>query len=137
MYIKMERNDAELSINKISSKKELINEIKILSNTLSYGMIYNFNLTKDDITKNNAAKNSNIKNIIKLENISENTERILSELAINNPIKIKSNCYTRYHLYIEIDENNKIEVTATSDIDPNYSWDTLIHWFPASEKDEF
>lgn len=35
MYIKMERNDAELSINKISSKKELINEIKILSNTLS------------------------------------------------------------------------------------------------------
>lgn len=137
MYIKMERNNAELSMNKISSKKELINEIKILSNTLSYGMIYNFNISKDDITENNASKNSNIKNIIELENISENTEKILSELTINNPIKIKSNCYTRYHLYIELNKNNKIEVTAAPNIDPNYSWVTLIHWFPASDTDEF
>lgn len=137
MYIKMERNNVELSMNKISSKKELINEIKILSNTLSYGMIHNFNISKDDITENNAAKNSNIKNIIELKNISENTEKALNELTINNPIRIKSNCYTRYHLYIELDKNNKIEVTAASEIDPNYSWDKLIHWFPAQDSDEF
>ena len=35
MYIKTERNDSELKMSKISSKEELINEIKTLSNTLS------------------------------------------------------------------------------------------------------
>lgn len=35
MYIKTERNDSELKMNKISSKEGLINEIKTLANTLS------------------------------------------------------------------------------------------------------
>ena len=33
MYIKTERNDAKLTMTKISSKDELINEIRTLSNT--------------------------------------------------------------------------------------------------------
>lgn len=34
MYIKTERNNSELKMNKICSKNELINEIKTLANTL-------------------------------------------------------------------------------------------------------
>lgn len=137
MYIKTERNNTQLSINKISSKKELINEIKTLSNTLSEDISNEKNIIIYAITKDEAATNLDMQNIIELQTIFDYTEQILNELTIDNPIKIKSGDYPYYKLFIELDENDKIKVTATSDLDPDFTWDTLIQWFPTTQADEF
>ena len=60
MYIQTERNDAQLSMSKIRSRAELINEIKILSNTLSDYLMCELDITLDDLTEDNAADNINI-----------------------------------------------------------------------------
>lgn len=137
MYIKTERNDAKLIMNKISSKKELINEIKTIANTLSDDLMCELDITPDDLTEDNAAENINIKNIIDLENIFENTEEILNKLTKGNSIKIEANSYPWYCLHIELDENTKLNITAATDLDEDFTWDTLIQWFPATEADEF
>ena len=137
MYIQTERNDAQLSMSKIRSRAELINEIKILSNTLSDYLMCELDITLDDLTEDNAADNINIQNIIDLENIFENTEEILNKLTTGNPIKIEANSYPWYSLYIELDENAKLTITAASDLDEDFTWDTLIQWFPATKTDEF
>lgn len=137
MYIKTERNDAKLIMNKISSKKELINEIKTIANTLSDDLMCELDITPDDLTEDNAAENINIKNIIDLENIFENTEEILNKLTKGNPIKIEANSYPWYCLHIELDENSKLKITAASNLDEDFTWDTLIQWFPVTEADEF
>lgn len=142
MYIKTERNDSELKMNKISSKKELINEIKTLANTLSDDIKNEYNITSHQIachylSKESQAININEKNIIKLQNIFENVEQILNELTLENPIKIKTNDYPFYKLSIELDGDSKLKITAASDLDLDFTWNTLIRWFPASKKDEF
>lgn len=138
MYIKTERTDAELSMNKISSKRELILEIKNLSNTLAEDISNEKNIIIHAITEEEAATNLDMKNIIELQVIFDYTEQILNELTLDNPIKIKTNDYPFYKLSIELDEDySKLRITAASDLDPDFTWDTLIQWFPASEKDEF
>ena len=137
MYIKTERNDSELKINKISSKKELINEIKTLTNTLLDDISNEKNIIIHAITEEEATTNLDMKNIIELQIISDYTEQILSKLTTDNPIKIKSNDYPSYKLSIELDEDAKLKITAASDTNPDFTWDTLIQWFPVSEKDEF
>lgn len=137
MYIKTERNDAELKMNKISSKEELINEIKTLSNTLSEDISNEKNIIIHAITEEKAATNLDMKNIIELEVICDYTEQILNKLTLENPIKIKTNDYPFYKLSIEVDEDSKLKITAASDLDPDFTWDTLIQWFPSSEIDEF
>lgn len=137
MYIKTERNDAELTLDKISSKKELINEIKTLSNTLSEDISNEKNIIIYAITEDKAATNLDMQNIIELQTIFDYTEQIVNELTIDKPIKIKSKDYPYYKLSIELDEDDKIKVTAASDLDPDFTWDTLIQWFPATETDEF
>lgn len=137
MYIKTERNDSELKMSKISSKEELINEIKTLSNTLSEDISNEKNIIIHTITEEKAATNPDMKNIIELQIISDYTAQILNELTSENPIKIKTNDYPFYKLSIELDEDSKLKITAASDLDPDFTWNTLIQWFPASEKDEF
>lgn len=142
MYIKTERNDAKLTMNKISSKKELINEIKTLSNTLSDDIKNEYNITSHQIachylTKNIDTIDVNETNIYKLYKISENIEQYLNKLTIDNPIKIESEDYPYYKLSIELDENSKLKITAASDLDKDFTWDTLIQYFPATETDEF
>ena len=137
MYIKTERNDSELKMNKISSKEELILEIKNLSNTLSEDISNEKNIIIHAITEEEAATNLDMKNIIELQVIFDYTEQILNELTLDNPIKIKTNDYPFYKLAIELDDDSKLRITAASDLDPNFTWGTLIQWFPASEKDEF
>ena len=73
-----------------------------------------------------------MKNIIELQVIFDYTEQILSKLTSENPIKIKTNDYPFYKLTIELDEDSKLKITAASDLDPDFTWDTLIQWFPAS-----
>lgn len=137
MYIKTERNDSELKMSKISSKEELINEIKTLSNTLSEDISNEKNIIIHTITEEKAATNLDMKNIIELQIISDYTAQILNELTSENPIKIKTNDYPFYKLSIELDEDSKLKITAASDLDPDFTWNTLIQWFPASEKDKF
>ena len=137
MYIKTERNELKLKMNKISSKEELINEIKTLANTLSDDISNEKNIIIHEITEEKANNDLDMQNIIELQVISDYTEQILSKLTIDNPIKIKSEDYPYYKLSIELDEDSKIKVTAASDLDPDFTWDALIQWFPASEKDEF
>lgn len=137
MYIKTERNDAKLTMTKISSKDELINEIRTLSNTLTDDLMCELDIAPYDLTEDNADENINIQNIIDLDHIFENTEEILNKLTIDNPIKIESEDYPYYKLSIELDENSKLKITAASDLDEDFTWDTLIQYFPASEKDEF
>ena len=138
MYIKTERNDSELKMNKISSKEELINEIKTLANTLSDDISNEKNIIIHEITEEKAATNRDMQNIIELQVISDYTEQILSKLTVDNPIKIKTNDYPFYKLSIELDENySKLKITAASNLDADFTWDTLIQWFPAFEKDEF
>lgn len=137
MYIKTERNDSELKMNKISSKEELINEIKTLANTLSDDISNEKNIIIHEITEEKAATNRDMQNIIELQVISDYTEQILSKLTVDNPIKIKTNDYPFYKLSIELDENySKLKITAASNLDADFTWDTLIQWFPAFEKDE-
>lgn len=88
MYIKTERNDAELSVNKIYSKKELITEIKTLSYTLLEDILYEKDINLHEIAKDKVITNLDIQNIIELKNIFENTEQILSNLQKENPINI-------------------------------------------------
>lgn len=142
MYIKTERNNEQLSMSKISSKTELINEIKTLSNTLSDDIKNEYNITSHQIachylTKNIDTINVNETNIYKLYKISENIEQYLNKLTIDNPVKIESEDYPYYKLSIELDENSKLKITAASDLDEDFNWDTLIQWFPATETDEF
>lgn len=137
MYIKTERNDSKLKMSKISSKEELINEIKTLSNTLSEDISNEKNIIIHTITEEKAATNLDMKNIIELQIISDYTAQILNELTSENPIKIKTNDYPFYKLSMELDEDSKLKITAASDLDPDFTWDALIQWFPASEKDEF
>ena|GEM_PF-3625657 len=132
MYIKTERNDSELKMSKISSKEELINEIKTLSNTLSEDISNGKNIIIHTITEEKATTNPDMKNIIELQVIFDYTEQILSKLTSENPIKIKTNDYPFYKLTIELDEDSKLKITAASDLDPDFTWDTLIQWFPAS-----
>jgi hypothetical protein len=132
MYIKTERNDSELKMSKISSKEELINEIKTLSNTLSEDISNEKNIIIHTITEEKATTNPDMKNIIELQVIFDYTEQILSKLTSENPIKIKTNDYPFYKLTIELDEDSKLKITAASDLDPDFTWDTLIQWFPAS-----
>ena len=137
MYIKTERNDSELKMSKISSKGELINEIKTLSNTLSEDISNEKNIIIHAITEEKAATNLDMKNIIELQVIFDYTAQILNELTSENPIKIKTNDYPFYKLSIELDEDSKLKITAASDLDPDFTWGTLIQWFPASETDGF
>lgn len=137
MYIKTERNDSELKMSKISSKEELINEIKTLSNTLYEDISNEKNIIIHAITEEKAASNLDMKNIIELQVISDYTEQILNGLTLDNSIKIKTNDYPFYKLSIELDDNSKLKITAASDLDPDFTWGTLIQWFPVSEKDEF
>lgn len=137
MYIKAERNGTELTLDKISNKEELINEIKSLANTLVDDILYEKDIILHEITKDKAVANLDIQNIIELNIISENVEQLLKDITIDNPIKIKSKDYPYYKLTIELDENSKLKITAASDLDPDFTWDTLIQWFPASKKDEF
>lgn len=137
MYIKAERNGTELTLDKTSNKEELINEIKTLANTLMNDILYEKDIILHEITKDQAVVNLDIQNIIELNIISENAEQLLKDITIGNPIKIKSKDYPYYKLTIELDENSKLKITAASDLDPDFTWDTLIQWFPASEKDEF
>lgn len=137
MYMKTERNNEQLSMTKISSKEELINEIRTLSNTLTDDLMCELDIAPYDLTEDNAADNINIQNIIDLESIFENTEEILNKVTTGNPIKIESEDYPYYKLSIELDENSKLKITAASDLDEDFTWDTLIQWFPASETDEF
>lgn len=124
-------------MSKICSRAELINEIKTLTNTLSDYLMCKLDITLDDLTEDNAVDNINIQNIIDLEKIFENTEEILNKLTTENPIKIEANSYTWYCLHIELDANAKLNITAASDLDEDFTWDTLIQWFPATETDEF
>ena len=137
MYIKTERNNEQLSMTKISSKEELINEIRTLSNTLTDDLMCELDIAPYDLTEDNAADNINIQNIIDLESIFENTEEILNKVTTGNPIKIESEDYPYYKLSIELDENSKLKITAASDLDEDFTWNTLIQWFPAIETDEF
>lgn len=137
MYIKTERNDAKLTMTKISSKDELINEIRTLSNTLTDDLMCELDIAPYDLTEDNADENINIQNIIDLDHIFENTEEILNKVTIDNPVKIESEDYPYYKLSIELDENDKLNITAASDLDEDFTWDTLIQWFPATETDEF
>lgn len=137
MYIKTERNDAKLTMNKISSKKELINEIKTLSNTLSEDISNEKNIIIYAITEDKAATNPDMQNIVKLQIIFDYTEQILNEITTDKPVKIESEDYPYYKLSIELDENSKLKITAASDLDEDFTWDTLIQWFPATETDEF
>lgn len=137
MYIKTERNDSELKMNKISSKEELINEIKTLTNTLSEDISNEKNIIIHEITEEKANNNLDMQNIIELQVISDYTEQILSKLTVDNPIKIKSEDYPYYKLYIELDEDNKIKITAASDLDPDFTWNALIRWFTAQDSGEF
>lgn len=137
MYIKTERNDAKLKMNKISSKKELINEIKTLTNTLSEDISNEKNIIIYAITKDKAATNLDMKNIIELQTLFDYTEQILNKITIDNPVKIESEDYPYYKLSIELDENSKLKITAASDLDKDFTWDTLIQYFPATETDEF
>lgn len=137
MYIKTERNGTELTLDKISNKEELINEIKTLANTLVEDILYEKDIILHEITKNKAVANLDIQNIIELNIISENAEQLLKDITIGNPIKIKSKDYPYYKLTIELDENSKLKITAASDLDPDFTWDTLIQWFPAQDSDEF
>lgn len=137
MYIKTERNDSELKMSKISSKEELVDEIKTLANTLVDDISNEKNIIIHAITEEEATTNLDMKNIIELQIISDYTEQILSKLTTDNPIKIKSNDYPFYKLSIELDEDAKLKITAASDTNPDLTWDTLIQWFPVSEKDEF
>lgn len=137
MYIKTERNDSELKMNKISSKEELINEIKTLANTLSDDISNEKNIIIHGVTEEKTNNDLDIQNIIELQVISDYTEQILSKLTIDNPIKIKSEDYPYYKLYIELDEDNKIKITAASDLDPDFTWNALIRWFTAQDSDEF
>lgn len=137
MYIKTERNDSELKMSKISSKEELVDEIKTLANTLVDDISNDKNIIIHAITEEEATTNLDMKNIIELQIISDYTEQILSKLTTDNPIKIKSNDYPFYKLSIELDEDAKLKITAASDTNPDFTWDTLIQWFPVSEKDEF
>lgn len=137
MYIKTERNDSELKMSKISSKEELVDEIKTLANTLVDDISNEKNIIIHAITEEEATTNLDMKNIIELQIISDYTEQILSKLTTDNPIKIKSNDYPFYKLSIELDEDAKLKITAASDTNPDFTWDTLIQWFPVSEKDEF
>lgn len=137
MYIKTERNDSELKMSKISSKEELVDEIKTLANTLVDDISNEKNIIIHAITEEEATTNLDMKNIIELQIISDYTEQILSKLTTDNPIKIKNNDYPFYKLSIELDEDAKLKITAASDTNPDFTWDTLIQWFPVSEKDEF
>lgn len=137
MYIKTERNDSELKMSKISSKEELVDEIKTLANTLVDDISNEKNIIIHAITEEEATTNLDMKNIIELQIISDYTEQLLSKLTTDNPIKIKSNDYPFYKLSIELDEDAKLKITAASDTNPDFTWDTLIQWFPVSEKDEF
>ena len=137
MYIKTERNDAKLKMNKISSKKELINEIKTLTNTLSEDISNEKNIIIYAITEDKAATNLDMKNIIELQSLFDYTEQILNKITIDNPVKIESEDYPYYKLSIELDENSKLKITAASDLDEDFTWSTLIQYFPASEKYEF
>ena len=137
MNIKPERNDSELKMSKISSKEELVDEIKTLANTLVDDISNEKNIIIHAITEEEATTNLDMKNIIELQIISDYTEQILSKLTTDNPIKIKSNDYPFYKLSIELDEDAKLKITAASDTNPDFTWDTLIQWFPVSEKDEF
>ena len=137
MDIRTERNDAKLKMNKISSKKELINEIKTLTNTLSEDISNEKNIIIYAITEDKAATNLDMKNIIELQTLFDYTEQILNKITIDNPVKIESEDYPYYKLSIELDENSKLKITAASDLDEDFTWSTLIQYFPASEKYEF
>lgn len=137
MYIKTERNDAKLTMNKICSRAELINEIKTLTNTLSEDISNEKNIIIYAITEDKAATNLDMKNIIELQTLFDYTEQILNKITIDNPVKIESEDYPYYNLSIELDENSKLKITAASDLDEDFTWDTLIQYFPTSEKDEF
>ena len=115
----------------------MINEIKTLPNTLVDDILYEKNIILHEITKDKAVANLDIQNIIELQIISENAEQLLKDITIGNLIKIKSKDYPYYKLSIELNEDNKIKVTAASDLDPDFTWGTLIQWFPASDTDEF
>ena len=137
MYIKTERNDTELSINKIFSRAELINEIKTLTNTLSEDISNEKNIIIYAITEDKAATNPDMQNIVELQIIFDYTEQILNEITTDKPVKIKSKDCPYYKLSIELDENSKLKITAASDLDPDFTWNTLIQWFPTTETDEF
>ena len=124
-------------MDKISDQKELINEIKTLTNTLSEDISNEKNIIIYAITEDKAATNLDMKNIIELQTLFDYTEQILNKITIDNPVKIESEDYPYYKLSIELDENSKLKITAASDLDEDFTWNTLIQYFPASEKDEF
>lgn len=82
------------------------------------------------LAKNIETLDINEQNILKLYEISENTEQILSEITPDTPIEIRTDDCPWYAFRIELDENSKLKITATSEVDIYFTWDTLIQYFP-------
>lgn len=133
MYIKTERNDAELTLDKISSKTELINEIKTLAQTLLDELLHKHDITIDDITKEMLVYEKDMQNIYKLDDIYIDTEKFLNNIEKDEPLEIQSDELPYYLLKIELDEKSKLKISAGSEIDSSFSWDILIQWFSESE----
>lgn len=133
MYIRTERHDAELTLDKISSKTELINEIKTLANTLLDELLHKHDITIDDITKEMLVYETDMQNIYKLDDIYIDTEKFLNNIEKDDPLEIQSDELPYYLLKIELDENSKLKISAGSEIDSSFSWDILIQWFSESE----
>lgn len=133
MYIKAKRNDTELTMDKISDQKELINEIKALANTLLDELLHKHDITIDDITKEMLVYETDMQNIYKLDDIYIDTEKFLNNIEKDEPLEIQSDELPYYLLKIELDENSKLKISAGSEIDSSFSWDILIQWFSESE----
>lgn len=133
MYIKTKRNDTELTMDKISDQKELINEIKALANTLLDELLHKHDITIDDITKEMLVYETDMQNIYKLDDIYIDTEKFLNNIEKDEPLEIQSDELPYYLLKIELDENSKLKISAGSEIDSSFSWDILIQWFSESE----
>lgn len=137
MYIKTEQSETQLTMDKISSQKELINEIKTLAYTLLEDILYEKDITLANVEEEKTITNLDKQNIFKLQNLFEHTEQILKNLKKENPVKIYPKERPYYELSIELDENSKLNITAGSRLNQEFPWDTLIQWFPATETDEF
>lgn len=137
MYINASQQERDLSIYPIHTKYSLCTTIQNIARQILNGIMDDNNYFYEDLEELDI-KLENLfeefdtpsdENAAKLKFLIDNTELVLSEIEKNNK-KFNITSYdTPYGLELYISEpNNKIFLTAYSNLDDDMLWDEMIEW---------
>lgn len=139
IYISARQIERDIKIHKHNYVEDIIKETAqvILNQLKDYLMWTNDELNTDGITIEELFESKDegdVENAEKLQYLIDNMKKIVEKLEINQTFDIGTLNDPAYSIEISKDINEKIKVSAYSNLDNNYFWDEVIEWIEWGEK---